>query len=218
MRRRGLTVKDRLHQRVGRLVVIQRMANRQEGGALRACWLCRCDCGNSIIVTGHALGKGLSRHGGTRSCGCLLREKPIKHGMRETKVYRCWHMMVQRCTNPKNAAFHRYGGRGILVCEAWRDFRNFYADMGDPSPTQSIDRTDNNLGYFKENCRWATRLEQGNNRMSNKIIEFNGRSQTLSQWAKETSLGKACLWGRIMSGWSIERALTVPKMFSRSSQ
>ncbi len=209
------TVKDRIGQRIGRLLVIARAASKSERDAIRACWLCQCDCGNTIVVTGASLNKGQQGKGGTRSCGCLAKEKPIKHGRGNTKAYRSWHTMLQRCTNPNNPAYHRYGGRGISVCEEWRDFRNFYADMGNPSPLLTLDRIDNSAGYSKDNCRWATRSEQGNNRSTNVFITYLEKRLTLAQWAVETGLGKYCLSSRLNSGWTIEKALTTPKLITK---
>ena len=207
---RGMTVKDRIGQRIGRLVVIGRAANRLEKGGPRACWVCRCDCGNSIVVIGHSLSRGLRGKGGTRSCGCLAKEKPIKHGMHDTRVYRIWHMMIQRCCNPKNSHYRTYGGRGITVCDEWKDFRGFFADMGNPKPTMTIERIDNSLGYFKANCRWATRKEQGNNRSTNFFITYHGKKQTIAQLADGVGMHRSVLHGRIKAGWPIHKALTTP--------
>lgn len=91
-----------------------------------------------------------------------------KHGRCGTPEYQSWHHMVQRCTNPNNDRYHSYGGRGIKVCKEWLQFKQFYADMGKRPKGYSIDRIDNNLGYFKENCRWATQTEQSRNRGLNK--------------------------------------------------
>jgi hypothetical protein len=140
-----------------------------------------------------------------------MKEKPIKHGMYASRIYGLWASMIQRCTNPKNPAYHSYGGRGITVCDRWMIFENFYTDMGDKPPKLTLDRIDNSKGYSKENCRWATRHEQGNNRRTNTIISFNGKKQTLSQWSKETNLSPMCIMGRLRSGWPIDKALTYPK-------
>jgi hypothetical protein len=210
MKPRGLTVIDRVGQRVGKLVVLERAANKVEKDAIRACWLCECDCGNKVIVSSHSLSKGLKGEGGTRSCGCLMKVKPIKHGLFDSRIYRIWAIMLQRCTNPKNSGYASYGGRGITVCEEWKDFKNFFADMGHAPEGRTLDRRDNSLGYSKENCGWATRKEQGNNRRSNTYITYNGQKKTLSQWASATGITTWCISGRLKSGWPIEKALTEP--------
>lgn len=210
MKARGLTVVDRAGQRVGRLVVFSRAPNKVEGNAVRACWVCHCDCGAKIVVTGASLNKGLQNKGGTRSCGCLV-GKTIKHGKVNDSVYRTWHMMLQRCINPKNSCFHSYGGRGITVCDEWRDFTKFFADMGDRPQGTTLDRIDNSKGYSKENCRWATKIQQGNNRRTNRIISLNGITKTLAEWARFTGLTTYAIRARINSGWTIERSLTTPK-------
>lgn len=209
MKPRGLTVVDRAGQRVGKLVVFCRADNKYEKDAVRACWLCLCDCGGKIVVTGQNLSRGLSGKGGTRSCGCLM-GKTTKHGMVGTSVYRIWHMMLQRCTNPRNSAYSSYGGRGITVCDEWRDFKNFYADMGDRPKDKTLDRINNNLGYNKENCRWATKQQQVNNRRSNRYLTFNGITKTTSEWAKITDIPSHTIRARLNSGWTLEKSLTTP--------
>jgi hypothetical protein len=103
-----------------------------------------------------------------------------------------------------------YGGRGIGVCERWHhSFVNFIADMGPkPTPTHTIERIDNDGNYEPSNCRWATRAEQNNNKRDNRIIEYNGQSLNVSQWATVTGLEESTIRHRLDSGWSIKRALT----------
>jgi hypothetical protein len=121
----------------------------------------RCECGTDALIP-------FGQWGVTRSCGCLKRETTIarstKHGMADSSEYDIWAAMIQRATNPKNARYADYGGRGIGVCERWLEFANFYADMGPRPDGRSLDRTDNDRGYSPENCRWATASEQRLNR------------------------------------------------------
>lgn len=128
-------------------------------------WLCQCDCGRRTIVSVSQL-----MGNGTRSCGCL---KPgntarVSHGTRERPqrgtCYTVWANMMQRCGNPNHPAFKNYGGRGITVCERWLKFENFFHDMGEPPPGLTLERRNNDLGYFPENCAYATRSEQAQNR------------------------------------------------------
>jgi hypothetical protein len=127
------------------------------------CWLCKCECGIEKAVISTSLKSGKST-----SCGHWKADflsSKAKHGSYGSRLYRVWGQMIQRCTNPKNNAYRNYGGRGITVCEEWRDFAAFEADMA-PSWEEglTLDRKENDKGYSKENCRWATRAEQIRNR------------------------------------------------------
>jgi len=127
-------------------------------------WECRCDCGNTVRVSNNNLKKG------TKSCGCLWKETIIAanttHGQaHKTGAYRSWDGMMNRCTSIKYHGYHRYGGRGITVCERWMKFENFFEDMGPRPLGKTLDRFPNPSGnYEPSNCRWATPKEQANNR------------------------------------------------------
>lgn len=143
---------------------------------------CVCDCGTEFRADIYKL-----RTGHTASCGCLRRElvaaKNTSHGMSGTTEHRIWKLMVQRCTN---RAFHKYkdyGGRGIRVCERWRSFENFYADMGPRPQDTTLDRINNNGNYEPGNCRWATDDQQRNNKRSSKKYMLAGRERTVTELA-----------------------------------
>lgn len=171
----------------------------------------KCYCGNIFRTT---VGKIKSGH--TKSCGCLhskgLSERNTVHGLRSKPEYSLWLNMKQRCSNPKFPKYENWGGRGITVCERWIDsFENFYNDMGEkPSHCRGLDRIDNNKGYSMENCRWATSKEQNNNKRNNHFVEYNGRRNTLSQWATELGFREGILLHRLTNKWSVEKAFETP--------
>lgn len=116
--------------------------------------------------------------------------------------------MLQRCEDKNHRYYVDYGGRGIQVCQEWHQFENFYRDMGDPPKGLTLDREDNDGPYCKDNCRWATRRAQANNRRSNKLITFSGKTQTQAEWERELGLKPGRIYDRLYKGWSLERALT----------
>ncbi|MDE2442378.1 MAG: hypothetical protein KGP14_15280 [Betaproteobacteria bacterium] len=149
--------------RFGRLTVVVRAENIQ--GNPNARWMCRCDCGGETVALGHNL-----KQGQVTSCGCVRRAVTAKIGRatkthghsypNESPTYISWECMLSRCTNPHDKSFKHYGARGINVCEQWRTFGNFLADMGERPPGTTIDRINVDGDYEPANCRWATAKEQ----------------------------------------------------------
>ena len=158
---------------------------------------CRCVCGNLTESPRGSLLKG-----GTMSCGCLRSElvaaKNATHNKSNTPIYRIWRNITERCTNSSNPMYHNYGGRGIKLDSSWLKFENFYSDMGGPPfAGASIDRIDNEEGYNKDNCRWATRAEQSANTRRNRWYVFYGRPMMLKDIADLTGLNLGMLYYRV---------------------
>ena len=173
-------------------------------------WLCKCDCGNEKIINGKAL-----RCGDTKSCGCINLERiktmGIKHNCRKTRLYKTWANMKSRCQNPNATNYSNYGGRGIQVCDEWKNsFENFrdWALSNGYKDDLTIDRIDVNGNYKPSNCRWATNKQQGNNKSDNREITYNGRTKTLMQWSEITGIKRETIAKRLNSGWPVEKALT----------
>ncbi|ASU34401.1 hypothetical protein [Mucilaginibacter xinganensis] len=154
----------------------------------QAFWLCKCDCGKEFNTKSTSLIRGI-----TKSCGCFRKEYMSKskttHGYAgkiKGTEYMAWHSLKDRCTNPNHKNYNDYGGRGITVCPTWiNSFETFLKDIGlRPSSNCSLDRIDNSKGYSKENCRWATVLEQNKNRRNNVWIEYKGSLKIASEWAR----------------------------------
>lgn len=196
--------KNLLGERFGKLLVTERRANKKDGTAV---WKCVCECGQFREITGTSLRAG--RH---KSCGCssplFSTERLTTHGLSRTRTYRIWAGMKQRCSDAAIGKSKRlYFDKGIRVCKEWQDFEAFFNDMGEAPEGCSIDRIDGNKGYEPSNCRWSTPQEQGNNTSSNRVIEHDGKSQTISQWARDIGIKPNTLLYRIRRGWDIQRAL-----------
>lgn len=196
----------------GKLTVIRFEKKVGAGQGSKAKWRCKCVCGGTSIV----FGANLSR-GHTRSCGCVFHGPNVKNtthghtrGFSPTRTYRSWSNMKKRCLNPKDRAFPDYGGRGIKVCKRWGRFENFLSDMGECPEGLFLERINNNSGYFKSNCKWATMREQSRNRRSNVHITHNGKTMLMVDWAVEVGLPYKTIAHRIALGWGTSRALTRP--------
>ena len=208
----GMNVDDLTGKRYGRLVVLSRGENAKNG-AVR--WVCKCDCGNTTVVYRSALQSGLSK-----SCGCLNYEINSNihktHGYSKTRIYGVWCNIIDRCDNPNNSHYKYYGGRGIKVCEEWKNnplsfikwaYANGYnedAKFGDCT----IDRIDNNKDYSPDNCRWVDLYVQANNKSNNIKIEFNGETHSIREWGILRGIRPELIYQRIHCyKWDIEKAL-----------
>jgi hypothetical protein len=200
----------------GRLTAIKRAANKGTSVA----WLCECTCGAQTTVRASALTSAV-----TKSCGCLQKEvaanaNPGTHGKTGTPEYSSWQNMKNRCNNSNYPEFHLYGGRGIKVCKRWSSsFESFLLDMGKkPSSKHSIDRVNTNNNYSPTNCRWATPTEQADNRRSNHLITYNGKTQNLKQWSEDLGILLVTLKWRLKR-WPVDKALSLkprPKLSKQS--
>lgn len=198
-------------QRFGRLVTASR-------GTRPAYWLCKCDCGETKEVRSDHL-----QTGKTRSCGCLRVDLNINFNkgggiasggglaFRHRGAFKSWRAMMGRCLRPTAADYPRYGGRGVAVCERWRDFASFLADMGERPDGMTLDRIDPRGGYGPDNCRWATRKTQANNRISGTYITHMGETKNLKDWAAHYGINYRTFVARLSRyGMSFEEAISRP--------
>lgn len=206
---------DLTGRQFGRLTVLQKSCSTRNGVK----WECRCACGKTTLVFGASLRKGL-----TKSCGCyhsdIVKKSAQKvglanrkHGMSQDRIHNIWRGMKQRCMDPNFHGFREYGGRGITVCPEWAESFEAFRDWALANGYQddlTIDRIDNDGPYSPDNCQWITNKVQQSNRRNNRLLTYDGRTQTLAQWAEETGIGWGTIAARIRSGWSVDRALTEP--------
>lgn len=138
------------------------------------------------------------------------------HRMNGTRTYRIWKGMKERCYKESRKDFASYGGRGIVMCDEWKNsFVNFLADMGEAPENMSIDRINGDGIYEKSNCRWATLEQQANNRRTCIYVTFNGETKTVAQWSRDIGIERKTLEYRIRVGWDVEKALTTPSTIKR---
>lgn len=206
--------KDISGQRFGRLVAIEPIGKTKEGNII---WRCKCDCGNEKDVSTKYLGHG------TSSCGCYSKEvhkKALtKHGQRHSRLYNVHRSMVARCNNPNVHEYGNYGGRGIEVCDEWRDFKNFADWAKENGYTEAergkctLDRIDPNGNYEPSNCRWASMKTQERNRRNNVLITFRGETHCMSEWAEIAGLKYVTFTHRFKAGWSMEKIMNTPPLY-----
>lgn len=174
---------------------------------------CKCDCGAQYDARTSQL-----RNASVFSCGCMqVHRTSMKHGHtriidgKRSRTYTIWINMRNRCSDPKNKRWSRYGGRGISVCERWQSFENFLADMGEATAGLTLERIRVNEGYSADNCKWATHKEQANNMTNNRRLAFDGENLTIAEWNERIGISYTALYQRINSSkWSVEKALTEP--------
>ena len=198
---------DMTGQVFGKLYVLSRVPATGQ-----ARWLCNCSCGEQTIQAGYDLRKGL-----IVSCGCTRREKLAvglftTHGMTRTKEYIAWLNMRNRCYRTNSRDYERYGAKGIIVCDAWRDsFESFFLDMGKCPEGYSLDRVDSSANYESSNCRWASLETQANNKLRIKTATINGVTKSLAIWCKQFNLPHRTIRARVYErGWEPERAILTP--------
>lgn len=208
---------DLTGQRFGRLVVISRFPRKG-----RVSWSCLCDCGNTPVVT-----RGELRDGKTKSCGCYRKEKLKRdlttHGDSgggkgtPTKMYKVWASMLQRCTNAKSNHYKDYGGRGISVCERWNKYSNFKEDMGDSYKYGlTLDRINNDDGYFPNNCRWVSQKQQKRNTRKTIMVTYKDETKPLSEWVEILGLPYDRTHHRITHGYTPEDAFKLENFDNKS--
>lgn len=184
-------------KRFGRLTVIEL---DHIGNYRSTWWKCHCDCGKEVVVY-----RGSLTSGDTVSCGCyheeFKKEFSKTHGLSGHPLYIVWNGMIQRCTSITASNYERYGGRGITVCDEWRtNFEEFYnwAINNGYEYGLTIDRIDNSLGYFPDNCRWVSRIEQQNNTRRNHKFTYGGETHSVAEWSRMLNVNHETLRYRIM--------------------
>ena len=194
-------LKDLTGKRFGQLLVVKRAKNKIQGGQKKTAWICKCDCGNKIIVTGENLKNKI-----TKSCGCLRGEN---HHMRNTRLYSIYTNMKTRCKNNNSSTYRYYGERGINVCEEWDNSFSVFMDWAIKNgynDNLTLDRINVNDGYNPSNCRWVTIEMQANNKRNNIYYTYMGETHTIAEWAKILPISKKNVYQRIERGKSIQYA------------
>jgi hypothetical protein len=196
-------IKDVTGMKFGRITVVGYVGQPENGSGSR--WLCRCECGGETVTRSTAL-----KSGWTRSCGCYRMDQVVKHMDSNSSEYRTWDAMKRRCFNPETKHFEHYGGRGITVCDRWREsYANFLSDMGRrPSPKHSLDRIDNDGNYELSNCRWTLQVIQIRNRSNAVRYDLDGKLYSAAELAEKFNMNFGTLRSRLRKGWPVNRAVS----------
>lgn len=197
--------KDHTGERYGHWLLLRKDENKTGN------WICKCDCGGVYSVNFNNM-----KQGRTTNCvkcqAAKARVRVSTHGMSKTKLYNVWRAIRDRCVNPKNKVYYRYGGRGITVCKEWFEhFETFmeWALSHNYKEGLQIDRIDVNGNYEPSNCRWVTQKENARNRESCKTINYKGKSYKLPAFAEIVGIKHRLLYERIRKGWSVEEAISI---------
>lgn len=199
--------KDLTGKQFGHLVVVEHCGSKNN----RMLWTCRCECGNVTEVDTHSLTSG-----NTKSCGCRKYGGRLSHGEAkdsQTRLYRIWSGMKNRCANESHIGFHLYGGKGIRVCDEWKSFENFrnWANQNGYNDSLTIDRIDSSRNYEPNNCRWVTYKKQSNNTTRNHFVTAFDTIKTISEWSDVFGVPQRTIAARVnLLGWCPEDAVSVP--------
>ena len=203
-----MKIKNLINQKFNMLLVLEKYGRKNN----RVIWKCRCECGNITYLPTFAL---TGNH--TKSCGCLKGDNFChirqNHKLTNTRLYSILIDIKKRCYNSNFKYYCNYGGRGITICDNWKnDFLAFYnwSMKNGYQENLSIDRINNDGNYEPSNCRWVDRITQGNNKRNNHFLTFNGKTLTIAQWSREIGIPEKNIDSRLRLNWSVEKTLTTP--------
>ena len=194
--------------RFGMLTIIKEVEPYYYNGHPQRQFLCQCDCGKTSVTTLSRLRVGMAQ-----SCGCKKGGKPKLGVPTHTRLHHIWTSIKQRCYYTRSISYKNYGGRGIIMCDEWKNnYLSFYnwAMNNGYNDSLTIDRIDYDGNYEPSNCRWATKEEQAQNKRNNIVLELNGERHTISEWSRITGIKAGALQSRKYAGWSDEKTLTTP--------
>ena len=214
-------LEDLSGKRFGKLTVIKRVDDYvSPSGRHQAKWLCQCDCGNTACITRSQL-----KSGKTKSCGCYQKQMASDanktHGLSKERLYYIWKDMRSRCQNPKQKEYGDYGARGISLCSDWENYLKFreWALSHGYRFDLTIDRIDNDKGYYPENCRWATRAQQNRNMRRNHHVIYRGKDYIVAELARKAGISKSVFLNRIMNeGFTVAEAVELPAMRGKNKR